>query len=69
MVTVADALPPFRLAVTVACPSALDATGKSAKSAPAQKSYTDPISLIPYFSRQCQRFFPGETTSEGPLSS
>jgi len=29
------ALPPLRLAVMVACPSALDATGKSAKSAPA----------------------------------
>src|SRR5581483_482924 len=34
-VTVDEALPPLRLAVTVACPTALAATGKSAKSAPA----------------------------------
>src|SRR2546423_7508285 len=35
MVTVAVALPPFRLAVMVAWPTALEATGKSARSAPA----------------------------------
>src|SRR5438552_1431836 len=34
MVTVEVALPPFRLAVIVAWPTALDATGKSADKAP-----------------------------------